>query len=383
MQPFNVYPLFEITPVSGKGCLLTSEDGRSYLDFYGGHAVISVGHGHPHFLESLRRQAQKIAYYSNSVQNPLQQQLSQLLGDLSDYSSYQLFMVSSGAEANENAIKLASFATGRSKIVAFEGGFHGRTAAALAVTDNPKLLAPINSSHMVQRVAWEDLHGLQQVLATEEIAAVIIEGIQGISGIRVPSREFLQTLSSYCHQYGTKLILDEIQSGYARSGLFFAHQHAGITPDLITVAKGMGNGFPVGGVLIHPDFRPVWGQLGTTFGGNHLACAASIAVLEIIQKEGLLDNATTMGDYLKARLMEIPEIREVRGSGLMIGISMGFPIKALRKHLVYQEGILVGSSSDPNTLRLLPPLCVEGNHIDQFIESLKKSLKHEELLIST
>ena len=383
MKPFDVYPLFDITPVSGQGCLLVGDDGRSYLDFYGGHAVISVGHSHPHYLKRISGQLDKLGYYSNSVQNPAQIELSKLLGELSDYPSYQLFMVSSGAEANENALKLASFATGRSKVLAFEGGFHGRTSGALSVTDNAKLRAPFNQTTEVRHIPWENPELLEEILSTQEYAAVIIEGIQGISGIKVPSQDFFQALSSLCTQYGTKLIVDEIQSGYARSGRFFAHQHAHIKPDLITVAKGMGNGFPVGGLLISPEFEAVWGQLGTTFGGNHLACAASLAVLEIIQSEGLLQNATDMGHYLQERLQEISEIQDIRGLGLMIGLSMDFPVKALREHLVYQEGILVGSSSDPHTLRLLPPLCVEKTHIDQFIESFKKSLKHEELLIST
>ncbi|MDH3711500.1 MAG: aminotransferase class III-fold pyridoxal phosphate-dependent enzyme [Cyclobacteriaceae bacterium] len=381
-QLFHVYPLFDLTPVSATGCELATADGSQYLDLYGGHAVISVGHSHPHYINCLTRQLEQLVFYSNSVQSPLQKELAHRLTAYSGYTDYKVFLVNSGAEANENALKLASFSNGRSKVVAFSGSFHGRTAGALAVTDNPKLRAPINTQDQVLIHPWNQIEGLEQVLSNRDVSAVIIEGIQGISGIHVPSPDFMQQLRDLCDGYGTYLILDEIQSGYGRTGKFFAHQHTGIKADIITMAKGMGNGFPIGGVLISPDFEAVPGQLGTTFGGNHLGCTAGLAVLDILEREKLLDNAASIGTYLKSQLQDITEIKEVRGEGLMLGFTLSFKVKALREHLLHKEKIFVGSSSDPYTLRLLPPLCVNRSQVDLFIESLKKSLKHEELLIN-
>lgn len=366
MKLFDVYPLYDVEIVSGKGCNTYDAEGQEYLDLYGGHAVISVGHSHPHYLKALAEQASKLVFYSNSVQNSLQQKLADLLGKASGYDDYQLFLINSGAEANENAMKLASFATGKSRIIAFGKAFHGRTSAAVEATDNPKIVAPLNANNHVTFVPLNDIEAVKGEIAKGDVAAVIIEGIQGVGGIRIPDDDFLKQLREVTRENGVVLILDEIQSGYGRSGRFFAHQWAGIKPDMITVAKGIANGFPMGAVLISPDFKPVYGQLGTTFGGNHLACATAIAVLEIMEAEKLVDNARTVGEYLIGKLKEIPGIKEVRGRGLMIGIEMAEPVKELRKQLIFEKHVFTGASGT-NTIRLLPPLCLTREQADEFL----------------
>lgn len=375
MQLFDVYPLFGLEPVSGKGSYVYDKNGQAYLDFYGGHAVISIGHSHPHFVKRLQEQAAKLVFYSNSVQNPLQQELAQKLGDLSGCEEYQLFLCNSGAEANENALKLASFHNGRTKVITFKGAFHGRTSAAVNATDNPRIKAPINRNYEAEFHEWNDLERVQQSLAKGDVAAVIIEGIQGIGGIHVPDPIFLKEVAALCQAQNTVLILDEIQSGYGRSGAFFAYQYSDVVPDLITVAKGMGNGFPIGGVLIHPRFEAKYGLLGTTFGGNHLACAAGLAVLEVIESEQLIPHAQKLGQQLMDELSGLSAVKEVRGHGLMIGMSMDFPIKPLRKQLLFEQHVFTGSSADPNTLRLLPPLNITEQEAEQFLSGLKAGLQ--------
>jgi len=375
MQLFDVYPLFDLEPVKGLGSYVYDQDGKAYLDFYGGHAVISVGHSHPQFVQRLQEQAAKMVFYSNSVQNPLQTALAEKLGELSACPDYQLFLCNSGAEANENALKLASFHNDRKKIIAFKGAFHGRTSAAVNVTDNPRIKAPINKTYEAEFHTWNNIDTVRESLAKEDVSALIIEGIQGIGGIHVPDASFLEEVATLCRQHDTVLILDEIQSGYGRSGEFFAFQYSQVEPDLITVAKGMGNGFPIGGVLIHPRFKASYGLLGTTFGGNHLACAAGLAVLEIIESEELIANAKHFGQVLMDELKDFEQIQEVRGLGLMIGMSMDFPVKALRKQLLFEERVFTGSAADPNTMRLLPPLNINEQEVDQFLKGLKAGLK--------
>ena len=373
MKLFDVYPLFPITPVKALGSWLWDLNGKKYLDLYGGHAVISIGHSHPRYIEALTSQLGKIGFYSNSVVNPLQEKLAEKLGEVSGYPEYQLFLCNSGAEANENALKLASFATGRKKVIAFTKAFHGRTSGAVAATDNPKIVAAFNAVHEVVFVPMNDESVFTQVL-DNQVSAVIIEGIQGVGGIHVPEDSFLKFLQEKCKANGSLLILDEIQSGYGRTGKFFAHQFAGITPDLITIAKGMGNGFPVGGVLVHPAIKPWNGMLGTTFGGNYLACAAAQTVLSVIQEEGLMENAERRGEYLLNELKQIPSIKEIRGRGLMIGFDLPEGKKEARNNLLFKHNIFTGEAK-PNTIRLLPSLAVTKEEIDIFLIALTKELQ--------
>lgn len=373
MNLYNVYPLFDIEIVEGRGCHVYDKKGIEYLDLYGGHAVVSVGHCHPTLVRAIREQAAKLMFYSNSVINPLQQELADRLGKMSGYDDYQLFLVNSGAEANENALKLASFHTGKSRVVAFSKAFHGRTSAAVEVTDNPAIVAPINDNGHVTFLPLNDIEAVREELAKDDVAAVIIEGIQGVGGIRIPSPEFLQDLRDECSRHNVVLILDEIQSGYGRTGKFFAHQHADIRADIVTVAKGIANGFPMGGVIISPEFVPHYGQLGTTFGGNHLACAAAIAVLDIFRTENLVQNAAEVGAYLLEELRQIPGIKEVRGEGLMIGIEMPYPTKDLRNKLVHEAHIFTGAAST-NIIRLLPPLTLTHEEAEEFIVKFKEML---------
>ena len=373
MKLFDVYPLFDITPVKAEGSWLWDEKGEKYLDLYGGHAVISVGHSHPHYVKSLTDQLNKIAFYSNSVQNKLQQKFAQKLGELSGYSDYQLFLCNSGAEANENALKLASFVTGRKKVIAFKKAFHGRTSGAVAATDNPKIVAPFNANHEIVFVPLNDVQSFDEQL-TSDVAAVIIEGIQGVGGIQLPDDSFLKHLQKACEHNGSLLILDEIQSGYGRTGKFFAHQYAGIKPHLITTAKGMGNGFPVGGLLIHPDIKPWSGMLGTTFGGNYLASIAGLAVLEIMADENLIANADRMGTYLTTELRKLPTLKDIRGRGLMIGIDLPDELTDVRNNLLFKHHIFTGEAK-PNTIRLLPSLALTQKQADIFLNALKQELQ--------
>mgnify|MGYP001282090855 CR=1 FL=1 len=368
MHLFDVYPLFNINIVRGQGCTIWDDKGEQYLDLYGGHAVISIGHSHPTYVKRLAGQVATLGFYSNSVINSLQQDFAQALGKASGYDDYSLFLINSGAEANENALKLASFHTGRKKVMAFHKGFHGRTSAAVQVTDNPKICAPINHDLDVSFVDLNDIKTAKQLLSSEEYCAVIIEGIVGIGGIQVPMPHFLKELRQACTETGTVLILDEIQSGYGRSGAFFAHQHVGIKPDLITVAKGIGNGFPMGGLLISPLFKPSYGMLGTTFGGNHLACAAGLAVLEVMETEHLVENAAKVGSYLLEKLRQLPFIKEVRGEGLMIGLEFEQPIKEIRHRLLFEKHIFTGVSGT-HVIRLLPPLSLSMAQADAFLEA--------------
>lgn len=372
MKLFDVYPLFNITPVKGEGSWLWDDKGVKYLDLYGGHAVISIGHSHPHYIKSLSDQLKNISFYSNSVQNPLQEKLADKLGVVSGYPDYQLFLCNSGAEANENALKVASFVTGRKKVIAFKKAFHGRTSGAVAVTDNPKIVSPFNSGHEIIFVPMNDEEAFKNAL-DKDIAAVIIEGIQGVGGIQLPEDSFLQFLEKECKKNDSLLILDEIQSGYGRTGKFFAHQYAGIKPHLITMAKGMGNGFPVGGVLIQGDIKPWSGMLGTTFGGNYLAAVASLAVLEVIEKENLIANAALVGAYIMAELIGVEKVQRLRGRGLMIGFDLSEEKKEVRNNLLFQDHIFVGEAK-PNTIRLLPSLGLNKSEIDIFITALKKEL---------
>lgn len=377
MQLYPVYPLFDINIVKGKGCHVWDSEGQEYLDLYGGHAVISIGHCHPHYVEKLTQQLNTLGFYSNSVINRLQEQLAERLGKACGYDNYQLFLVNSGAEANENALKLASFHTGRKRILAASKAFHGRTSLAVEATDNPKIVAPVNANGHVQFLPLNDLEAFQSELAKGDVAAVIVECIQGVGGIRLATSEFMQGLRKACSENGTVLICDEIQCGYGRSGKFFAHQHTGVRPDIITCAKGIGNGFPMGAVLISPQFEAVFGQLGTTFGGNHLACTAALAVLDVIEEEHLVENAASVGSYLLAQLKtlaaENPSIVDVRGEGLMIGIEFSDSIKTLRTRLVKEQHVFTGAASI-NILRLLPPLSLTKAEADDFLSRLKQVL---------
>lgn len=373
MKLFDVYPLFDIDIVSGRGCRVTDSEGQEYLDLYGGHAVVSVGHSHPTVVKAIKQQAEKLIFYSNSVINDLQAQLAERLGKVCGYDDYQLFLVNSGAEANENALKLASFHTGRKRVVAFRKAFHGRTSAAVEATDNPKIVSPINDNGNVTFLPLNDIDAVCSELRKGDVAAVIVEGVQGVGGIRIPSPDFLRVVREECDANGTVLILDEIQSGYGRTGRFFAHQHAGIRPDLITVAKGIATGFPMGGVLISPMFKPAYGQLGTTFGGNHLACATAIAVLDVMESEHLVENAVRVGQHLLDNLRKIEGIKEVRGLGLMIGIEMPYAVKELRNKLIYQEHVFTGAAST-DIIRLLPPLTLTMEEADEFLMKFNRAL---------
>ena len=373
MNLFDVYPLFDINIVKGKGCHVWDDKGTEYLDLYGGHAVISIGHAHPHYVEMISKQVATLGFYSNSVINKLQQQVAERLGKVCGYDDYSLFLINSGAEANENALKLASFYNGRTRVVSFSKAFHGRTSLAVEVTNNPKIIAPINDCGHATYLPLNDIESMKSELAKGDVCAVIIEGIQGVGGIQLPTDEFMQALRETCTKHNTILILDEIQSGYGRSGKFFAHQHNGIQADIITVAKGIGNGFPMAGVLISPMFTPVYGQLGTTFGGNHLACSAALAVLDVIEQEGLVANAAKVGAYLLEELQKFPQIKEVRGRGLMIGLEFEEPIKELRLKLLKEQHVFTGVSGT-NVLRLLPPLCLSMDEADLFLERFKKVL---------
>lgn len=376
MQLFDVYSLYDIEPVRGHGNYVYTADGTEYLDLYGGHAVISIGHTHPHYVEAVCRQTAALPFYSNSVKNSLQQRLADLLGEASGYDDYQLFLANSGAEANENAMKLASFVTGRKKILAFDRAFHGRTSAAVAATDNPKIQAPLNRTNNIVFVPLNDIEAVRRELASGEYAAVIVEGIQGVAGIRMVDDNFLAELREATTATGTLLILDEIQSGYGRTGRFFAHQYAGIRADIVTMAKGIANGFPMSGVLIAPSVKPVKGMLGTTFGGNHLACAAAIAVLEVMKEEKLVENAAEVGAYLLEQLKTIPGLKEVRGRGLMLGIEIEGSASELRKRLLFEHHIFTGGAGE-HTVRLLPPLTITRREADIFLNEFRKALSEQ------
>ncbi len=377
MKLFDVYPLFDVNIVKGKGCKVWDDKGQEYLDLYGGHAVISIGHAHPHYIEKITEQVNKLGFYSNSVINKLQVELAERLGKVCGYDDYQLFLINSGAEANENALKLASFTNGRTRILSCEKAFHGRTSLAVEVTNNPKIIAPINDNKHVTYLPMNNLPAWEAELQKGDVCAVILECIQGVGGIKLATKEFVQGLAAACKKYGTVLICDEIQCGYGRSGKFFAHQWLDIRPDIITVAKGIANGFPMGAVLISPEFKPVYGQLGTTFGGNHLACAAALAVLDVFEEENLVENAHEVGEYLMAQLKELQQtekhIIDVRGRGLMIGIDLDIPHKDVRQPLIYQEHCFTGCAGT-NILRLLPPLCLTKSEADDFIERMKKCI---------
>ena len=384
MKLFDVYPLFDVNVVRGQGCKVWDDKGQEYLDLYGGHAVISIGHSHPHYISRVTEQLGKLGFYSNSVINKLQVELAERLGRISGYDDYQLFLINSGAEANENALKLASFTNGRTRVLSAQKAFHGRTSLAVEVTNNPKIIAPINNNGHVTYLPLNELPAWEAELQKGDVCAVILECIQGVGGIQLATKAFAQGLQQLCKQYGTVLICDEIQCGYGRSGKFFAHQWLDIRPDMITVAKGIANGFPMAGVLIAPDFKPVYGQLGTTFGGNHLACAAALAVLDVFEDEGLVENARVVGEYLMEQLQNlkaaglkdkgVSHIIDLRGRGLMIGIDLDVAHKTVRQPLIYQEHCFTGCAGT-NVLRLLPPLCLSKTEVDQFIEKLTKILK--------
>lgn len=376
MKLFDVYPLFPVNIVKGKGCRVWDENGQEYLDLYGGHAVISIGHAHPNYVKRISEQVAQLGFYSNSVVNRLQEQLAERLGKVCGYEDYQFFLINSGAEANENALKLASFHNGRTRILSAEKAFHGRTSLAVEATNNPKIIAPINANGHVTYLPLNDIEAWQKEIKKGDVCAVIIECIQGVGGIRMVTSEFMKALREACDETDTVLICDEIQCGYGRSGKFFAHQHLGVQPDMITVAKGIGNGFPMGGVLISPKYAPVYGQLGTTFGGNHLACAAALAVLDVIEEEGLVANAANVGEYLKNEIigMNLPHVTDVRGKGLMIGVDLDIPYKEPRTKLLFEQHCFTGCSGT-NVLRLLPPLCLSMDEASEFLERLQKVMK--------
>lgn len=372
MKLFDVYPLYDITPVSGKDVKVYDEKGTEYLDLYGGHAVISIGHSHPKYVEGITKQLNKIGFYSNAIQNPLQVELAEKLGKLSGCDDYNLFLCNSGAEANENALKIASFVTGKARVIAFKNGFHGRTSAAVAVTDNEAINAPINKQQVVTILPLGDLESLKEELAKGDVCAVIIECIQGVGGLDEASATFYKEAYNLCKQYHALFIADEVQSGYGRTGDFFAFQKYEITPDVISIAKGMGNGFPIGGILTHPSIKAKYGMLGTTFGGNHLACAAGIAVLDVMEEEHLMENAKEIGSYFFTKAKEIPGVKKIKGRGLMLGLEFGYDVAALRKQLIMEKKIFTGSSNNKNLIRILPPLTVTKEHIDEFVQAVKE-----------
>ena len=375
MKLFEVYPLYEVTPLKAKGLYVYDEKRKKYLDLYGGHAVISIGHSHPYFIRKISRQLRRIGFYSNAIRNPLQTKLASAIGEQSCLHEFELFLCSTGAEAIENALKLSSFHTSRKKVIAFHGAFHGRTSAAVAVTDNATINAPLNSQHQVTFLSFNDIDALEKELAKETYCAVIFESIQGVGGLDQPNENFVIAMDSLCKKYGTCLIADEVQSGFGRSGTFFAYQKYPITPHIITMAKGMGNGFPIGGILIHPSIKAKFGMLGTTFGGNHLACTASLAVLDILKKNRLQENAKILEIYFRKKADEIPEILKVKGRGLMLGIEFDFEVGELRKSLIYDHQIFTGGSSNKKLIRILPPLTIKEKHFDQFFKALKTVLE--------
>lgn len=374
MKLFDVYPLYDVTPVKAEGIVVTDDKGQSYLDFYGGHAVISIGHSHPHYVKRIKDQLDKIGFYSNSVQNPLQEELAVKLGRLSGCENYNLFLCNSGAEANENALKLASFHTGKSRVVSFKNSFHGRTSAAVAATDNPKINAPINQQQKVTFLDFGDLDAIEAELSKGDVCAVILEAIQGVGGLDEPTTDFYQKIAEACKNNDVVLIADEVQCGFGRSGKFFAFQHHNIEPDIISIAKGMANGFPVGGILIHEKIEASYGLLGTTFGGNHLACAATLAVLEVLENESLSANAAKLENYFRTKAAEIPQVKKVKGRGLMLGLEFDFEVADLRKRLIHNQHLFTGGAKDKHVLRILPALNITEGHIDTLFEALKKEL---------
>lgn len=378
MKLFDVYPLYDITPVKGEGCYVFDESGKKYLDLYGGHAVISVGHAHPEYVISIQEQAAKLGFYSNSIKNPLQQELADKLEKVSGVKDYSLFLCSSGAEANENALKVASFETGKDRIIYFENAFHGRTSGVVAITDNESIKAPFNLGHKATKLAFNDTESLKKEIEKGDVAAVIFEVIQGVGGLDEADSEFYKSAAELCKENQVMLIADEVQSGYGRTGDFFAFQKHGIRPDIITMAKGMGNGFPIGGILTDNNIQPKYGMLGTTFGGNHLACAAGISVLDIIKEEKLMENAAGVSEFVKSEAAKIPEIKKIKGRGLMIGLEFDFEIAALRKELLFEHQIFTGASSNKKLLRILPPLNIKKEHFEGFFSALKVALKNQE-----
>jgi acetylornithine aminotransferase len=374
MELFDVYPLYDVTPIKAKGIIITDNNGEQYWDFYGGHAVISIGHGHPHYVKRLKNQLDTIAFYSNAVHNPLQVELAEKLGQLSECQAYNLFLCNSGAEANENALKVASFQTGMSRVIAFQNSFHGRTSAAVAATDDPAINAPINQQQKVSFVPLNDLAAFTAEIKKGDVCAVILEAIQGVGGLDEPTTEFYKEIGMLCKQYGAKLIADEVQSGFGRSGKFFGFQHHGIQPDIISMAKGMGNGFPVGGILIHESIPAKYGMLGTTFGGNHMACAATLAVLEVLENENLMDNAAALGTYFKEKASQFPQVKKIKGRGLMLGLEFNFEVAGLRKQLIYNQRIFSGGAKNKKLIRFLPALNITTADIDLFFDALEKEL---------